>query len=340
MYNAFQKLGCEIKLLQAQQNKRKKRRKAVAEISKWLDRNQPDLCYIESPSGPILNLCDLRLIKKIHKMGIPCSYFYRDACFKFPRIFISHGIGALKAKIIALLSNRDIKFLEKNVDLVYFPTATMSKYFDFTKTSVLPPACIGNLADKSAQINERKSIYVGGLSKRYGTDTMLSAFDILNADGVNYPLTIICRISEMPYISEEYLNKPWLTIDHVSGKDNLKEKYALSNLGLCPIQKNEYNNFALSVKLFEYMEFGLPVVAVNSTETAKFIREFSTGLVCEDNPRDFAEKVRKILSDQQTYSAYTKQVFDAVNSGNRWVDRAQTVLNDFDFSKEQAESKL
>jgi len=332
MYDAFQELGCEIKLLQTQQNKRKARRQAVFEVSKWLDSNQPDLCYIESPSGPIFNSCDLKLIKKIRKIGIPSGYFYRDACFKFPRIFVSHGMSALKAKVIALLSNRDLRFLKKNVDLVYFPTITMSDYFDFSSKSVLPPACIGNLADKSMQTNDRKSIYVGGLSKRYGTDTMLSAFDILNAHGVDYPLTIVCRKTEMPYIKEEYLKKPWLTIAHTTGKNNLKAKYAQANLGLYPIQKNEYNDFALSVKVTEYMEFGLPIVAVNSTETAKFINQFSTGLVCEDNPQDFAAKVQTILADQQTYSTYAKHVVDAVNNGNRWVHRAQTVLDD--LSKE------
>lgn len=328
MYDAFQKLGCEVKLLQTQQNKRKERRKAVAEVSEWLDSNRPDLCYIESPSGPIFNSCDHRLIKKIHKMGVKTGYFYRDAYYKFADLFGQSSNKTLREKVIAFLSEHDLKFLKKNVDLVYFPTKMMATYFDFPNTAPLPPACVGNFLDKSEQKNERKSIYVGALSKSYGTDTMLSAYDILNADGVNYPLTIICRKTELPYIKEEYLKKPWLSIQHVSGKENLKKVYEQANLGLRPVEKNEYNDFAFSVKIMEYMEFGLPVVSINSTETANFINKFSTGLVCEDNPQDFANKVKMILADQQSYSRYARNVYQAVNNGNRWIDRAQTVLQD------------
>lgn len=36
-----------------------------------MDSNTPDICYIESPIGPIFNQIDLKLIKKVHNMGVP-----------------------------------------------------------------------------------------------------------------------------------------------------------------------------------------------------------------------------------------------------------------------------
>lgn len=327
MYNAFQELGMEVKLLQTLQNKKQERCAAVAEINRWLDHNRPDFCYVESPSGPIFQSCDHKLLKRVHNMGIRTGYFYRDAYFKFFDLFGQNN-KTIREKVITYLSNRDLKFLKKNIDLMYFPTETMAAHFDFPHMAPLPPACVGNLADKRGQENLRKSIYVGGISRAYGSDTMMQAFDILNPEGkVEYPLTLVCRESEVGYI-EQYRGRPWLTLLHVSGKDNLRKLYEQANLALRPVEKNEYNDFAFSVKLTEYMEFGLPVVAVDTVEVGRFIEKNRIGLTSRDDPQDFAEKVREILGDSQVYAEYCSNVYEAVNHGNRWVDRAQTVIND------------
>lgn len=327
MYDAFLKLGMQVKLLKTQQNKKEERQRAVAEINQWLDHNRPDFCYVESPSGPIFQSCDHKLLKRVHNMGVRIGYFYRDAYFKYAHLFGQNN-KTLREKVIAYLSNRDLKFLKKYTDLMYFPTETMAAQFDFPNTAPLPPACVGNLGDKRGQENQRKSIYVGGISRAYGSDTMLKAFDLLNPEGqVEYPLTLVCRESEAGYI-EQYKGRPWLTMLHVSGKDNLKQLYQEANLALRPVEKNEYNDFAFSVKLTEYMEFGLPVVSVDTVEVGQFVRKNRIGLTCRDDPQDFADKVREILGDSQVYASYCSSVYEAVNHGNRWIDRAQTVIDD------------
>lgn len=328
MYEALQQAGCTVKLLQTQHNRPSDRRAAVKEISEWLDQNTPDFCYVESPSGPIFNYCDLRLLKKVHKKGIKIGYFYRDAYFKFANLFGQHGNKTLREKVIAWMSERDLRFFKKVVDIMYFPTELMASYFDFDNSKPLPPACKGHLGDKRMQKNERKSIYVGAVNQTYGTDTMLQAFDLINGDGKGYPLTLICREKEAQYIGSNYRTKPWLTIVHTSGKDQLKAYYDQANIGLRPVEKNAYNDFAFSVKLPEYMEFGLPVITTNTTESQKFVEKYKIGLVCEDTPEDFADKVRKLLLDQETYSTFCKNVYEAVDNGNTWLDRAITVIKD------------
>lgn len=84
MYNAFVNLGLDVKLLEGQQNRRKERRLKVKKIIDWLDDNNPDICYVEPPSGPFFNQIDLKLLKKVHNMGIPIGLFYRDFYWKFP----------------------------------------------------------------------------------------------------------------------------------------------------------------------------------------------------------------------------------------------------------------
>jgi glycosyltransferase involved in cell wall biosynthesis len=328
MYEALQEAGCEVKLLQTQHNRRSDRRAAVKEISEWLDTATPDFCYIESPSGPIFNHCDLSLMKKIHKKGIKIGYFYRDAYFKFANLFGQQGNKTLREKVIAWMSERDLRFFKKVVDQMYFPTELKASYFDFDHAKPLPPACMGHLGDKRIQKNEHRSIYVGAVSQTYGTDTMLQAFDLLNSNGEEYPLTLICREKEAQYIGENYREKPWLSVVHASGKEQLKNYYEKANIGLRPVEKNAYNDFAFSVKLPEYMEFGLPVLTTNTTESQKFVEKYKIGLVCEDTPEDFADKVRSLLLDQETYSTFCRNVYEAVDNGNTWLDRAKTVRDD------------
>ncbi len=330
MYEAFRSLGWEVKLLQTQQNKRAERRAAVQEVSRWLDEgNRPDFCYVESPSGPIFNLCDKILLRKIHKLGIKIGYFYRDAAFRFDEVFIK-GQKTPKQHAIAALSELDVKFLERTADIVYLPTKTMMKYFQFPCMMALPPACTGSIETKAGHdACGRRCIYVGGVSKRYGTDILLGAFALLNdKEEDEYTLTLVCRESEAGYIPQQYRNKPWLHIVHASGKESLAPFYKAADLALYPIEKNAYNDFALSVKLLEYLEFGLPVVAVDCTETKRFIEQFGTGLVCKSDAADFAEKVRELLSDPQLYALCALNVQKAAESGNLWTDRAKQIARD------------
>lgn len=326
MYDAFVELGCEVTLLQTQQNQGKKRRQAVREIKRWLERNRPDFCYVESPSGPIFHRFDRVLIRRIHRMGIPVGYFYRDAAFRFDEVFIP-GKKSLKQRLIAWMSERDVRFLKKNTDLVYLPTESMAQYFDFPRVSFLPPGCMGSRADKTSRQPGRRSIYVGGISKRYGTDTLLGAFDLLNGDGEEYPLTLVCRAQELSYIGEKYRSCGWLNVVHASGAQELAPLYEQADLALYPIEKNVYNDFAFSVKLMEYVEYGLPIVAVNCTETEKFVLGNSVGLVCENNPQDFAEKIRQMFGDEALYLQCAENAVKTAGK-NRWQDRAAAVIRD------------
>ena len=103
--------------------------------------------------------------------------------------------------------------------------------------------------------------------------------------------------------------------------------YEQADLALYPIEKNAYNDFAFSVKLMEYLEYGLPMVAVNCTETEKFVRKYDLGLVCKNDPEDFAAKVSEILTNTELYAHCAQNAAQAVQ-GNLWVDRAKTVIAD------------
>ena len=134
MYRAFLDGGHEVKLLAVSQNRDAwaRRRAAVEEVSRWLDETPPDLCYFESPVYPILMNCDYRLIHKIHRLGIPMGYYYRDCHRRFPELFPPRGgfAGMLKERYLDAKQRHTDKIL-RLMDIVYFPTRCFFDIFDY-----------------------------------------------------------------------------------------------------------------------------------------------------------------------------------------------------------------
>lgn len=334
MEKAFEDAGYKVKLLNGSQEtaNKEQRRKNVEEINNWLDCSRPDFCYIESPTYPILHSFDIKLIRRIHNMGISSGYFFRDAYYKLGKEFYGKQkqtpVRRLKNTYLRMLYARNEKLLFNNIDIVYFPTMTMASYFSYHDMRALPPA--GNLISSSEKIKKGfTSIYVGGLSASYGADIMLKAFSLLNNHSdKEYSLILVCRESEMNNLKTEYSNSAWLSIYHASGEKQLAALYAQADCALLPRSNSPYNDLSFSVKVFEYMEHGLPIVACGSKEMAAMIEKYQMGVVTGFTPEEFAAAIRKLLDSETNYFQYASNAKEALLKENLWLHRAQTIRDD------------
>ena len=110
MFKAFQEEGHEVLLLSGMQT-HKKRSKQIKGIKKEIRKCKPDLCYIESPTYPIMLHADRSLIKYVCKKGIPTGYFYRDFYRQFPDLFPRRtGIkGRVKELLLDFLQHLTVR---------------------------------------------------------------------------------------------------------------------------------------------------------------------------------------------------------------------------------------
>lgn len=334
MYNAFINQGYDVKLLECQQNKRQKRKKKVREVLKWLENNTADLCYIESPSGPIFHKIDLDLIKKVHNMQIPIGYFCRDAFWLFKDKMKS--VSFFKRNAIIWLNKRALKTIRENVDIVYVPTESGVELFDFAHfkhMDLLPPAAECHL-DSNGVIHaecQYTCIYVGAVSEVDGTFDLLDAFKLLNSmQQEKYKLILVARQAEWERICDELdesiESNDWLSVYHVS-QDELTSLYTLSDMAIIPRKANKYIDMSMPIKLFEYMGYGKPVISTERLETAKMIRKYECGIICEDGAEGIANAIKAFYTDIQLRDKLYINV-QAAAKENRWESRVEKVVND------------
>lgn len=324
MYDAFVKLGYDVSLLSGLQNRKRERWHRVFEKYREIRHNLPDFCYVEPPSGPFFNLCDHLLLLYLKFKKVPIGLFYRDAYWMFADWWPVKGA---KRFFLKLMHRFDLFIIKRTCKVVFFPTKSMADLFNLKNKSVLPPAGTDLVVPEHE--TKRKALYIGGVSKFYGTDIMLKAFSILNDEmKADIKLTVCCRENEMKDFFDAYKDAPWLNIVHLSGDEQLKPLYEDCDIALYPSRRDFYMDFCMPVKLFEYLSRALPVVATNCKETAGFVLRNGIGVVSEDNPEAYASAIKSIIDDRRQLRLCRVNAINALRRSNLWIHRARQAADE------------
>ncbi len=328
MYRAFVEAGHEVKLLCGSDGNdcRTERRKSVAETNHWLDTERPDICYIESSVGQIMLDEDIRLIKRLHRMGIPTGYFIRDYYRKFPELFPRRKgfINALKELYLDIRQAKTDKVLNC-VDVVYLSSEQGKALFPYKDMRLLPPAGENHLP-KSKPFG-KTGIYVGGVSDIYGVDILLDAYGIVNGAGAEYRLILVTRSGEWSAFEHPLKNAPWLEVHHASGAE-LEPLYERAAVAMASKRADAYNKIAVSIKIFEYMGYGLPIIAADEQAMDSIIENYDLGIVARNTPEGFASAMLEMFADEGKYQQYRENSERALLGENLWTHRVEQVVND------------
>lgn len=323
---AFLDAGHELILLTGDQFSRQ-RLNNINKAKQLIKVKRPDLCYIESPTYPIVRYADRYFIKFIHKQGIPIGYFYRDFYLKFPEYFPRKKglLRSLKNLVLDYLQHLTDKVLYK-CDIVYFPTDSAANMFNYTNKKTLPPAGIARF-NKFKKYNHT-GIYVGGIIGPYDIKPLLEAYNNLHMNDDSYRLELVCRKSEWDNFNSAFKNASWLSVHHLSGED-IVPLYEKSSIAfVMPDKSNKYNDLAISVKLFEYISYGLPVIAVNTISLKSIITKYNLGISVNPNHIDLINAIHTILRSQDIYKEYRTKVCDSLIKYHLWSHRVDTIIKD------------
>lgn len=290
-------------------------------------------CYSENQTIPLWLtdpghipkdwIIDHDVFKTLKRLHVPIGVFYRDVYWKFDELYKLKG---MKKTIMKTIYKMEEKFYKKYVHTLFLPSDAMGKFvnIDTAKMALPPGGRFTDITTNDQNIQSPfKGIYVGGInSEDYGLPTLVEAYAILNKTQTNGELVIACREEEYTQLSKEEkekLNKAYIELKHVSGTE-LQALYEQVDFAFIPRKRSTYNDFAVPIKLVEYLTAGLPIVATNCSAQEDFIQSGPYGVITEDSADGLVEGMQAIQPD---YLQFKKNIQQSFLQQHAWNTRAE-----------------
>jgi glycosyltransferase involved in cell wall biosynthesis len=315
----------------------KERHTQFEKLYKEVNPNDILFCYMENATIPLVlsdsdhiprkPLMDYQFIKYLNKNNIPLGVFYRDIYWKFDSLY-KVKIGIKQA--MRSLFKMELAMYKKYAHTFFLPSIYMNEYVgaDSKNVTNLPPGGTNKLEFSKDSITKvPNAIYVGGINPRYGIYDTLEAFKKLNETETLATLTLICRKEDLTTYADlinPYKDFSWINIQNAFG-EQLISYYSSADIGIVPIKRDFYNDFAVAVKLFEYISFGLPVIATNCTAQKDLVEKSELGVVVDDNADGILKGLKELLNPQ-IRKDYKERVTKALLEEHLWIHRAEKVF--------------
>jgi glycosyltransferase involved in cell wall biosynthesis len=214
------------------------------------------------------------------------------------------------------------------VDHLFLPALAMARalpgQWTDDKMSALPPGC--NSFDLSEQkvdkapVDRLRLFYVGGvLPPHYDLKAGLDAVGVLD----NVSLALCCRRHEWEKAQAHYapLDSSKIHIVHAFGKELIKY-YTAADLLFLIWNPTPYLDFAMPVKIFEALGYGIPIVTNAGTEAARFVDREKIGWVASTTD-ELYNLIRHLQANPQVIAEKRKHI-ETVRERHTWLARAQT----------------
>lgn len=337
MLNAFRNIGYNVDVVMGYG---KERKKCINKIKDNIKNGiKYDFLYSESSTEPtllteknhipIFPFLDFNFFKFCKSNGIRIGLFYRDIHWKFNQYKFT--VSLIKRVIAYIFYNYDLYKYNKLLDVFYLPSIKMYDYvpLDFRgKVEELPPASdINNICYENNfkdHINSLNIFYVGGLSYLYNLRYL---FQVVN-ENKELRLIVCCRKREWEaekFEYQKYINSR-IQIIHKSGND-LIPYFKKANLFSIFVEPLKYWEFAIPVKLFDYLAYRKPIISTNGTAAGEFVKKNDIGWSIDYSKDILKKQLIYIFENPKLLDDKIKNM-KLILSDNTWEARAKKVLRD------------
>jgi len=288
--------------------------------------NEYDFCYIELKVG-VTRYYDTLLLLSLKKKfkNLKVGMYYRDMYWAYG-IHISKGY--FKNLFVPIANRFQLKFLSKIADVMFgqsksFCTQMEPLISSKCKLEVLPPGCE---YVSSTEVDSAGVIYVGEIDQVFsGVELLIESMRLVNKKQY-VPLYLVCRkheYEESILIQEANKKYDWLNIEHHT-KETIGAAYSKASIAIIPRHKNQYTKLCLPIKLFEYITYELPIIAVKHGEVSHFIKDNNIGFVTNPDADEIANKVLDLLNNEVMGNALTDSLVKAKRN-HSWNKRVSTI---------------
>ena len=274
--------------------------------------------YVEASTSTATET-DLLFLNLARRAGLPILVFIPDAYQLFPQVYRRAG---LKVVLLDWGWRRSIRAYQRLADVLFFPSEGLQAHFDCPRRAEpLPPAGVAGRPFVPPDPENRQVVYVGALNQLYGADLLLGAMERVIEALPDARLLVITREPG----ALDGLAAPWLRVEQ-RATDELAEVMAASSVAVIPWRQNEYHDLAMPVKLFDTMSYGRPLVVTPNRAMAAVVERWQAGLVVQAEAQALADGLLRLLSEPALAAELGHNAYQAVQSENAWLHRAQRVL--------------
>jgi len=348
MLNAFREIGFDVELISGEGRERAlKIEKVKLDIKKGTKYN---FMYSESSTLPLLlterhhlpryPFLDYNFFYFLKEKGIDIGLFYRDIYWRFYEY--NSKTKYFKRLIAKYFYMYDLYKYNQLVNILYLPSLLMYKYIPLNmkcEIKELPPGINNNIYKninngynfivEKTENDPIRIIYVGGIGAFYNFNVLLEAVNRVSF----IKLIICCRKSDWENGKQKftkYLNKN-IEIIH-RDKNELNDIYHRSDIASLFLEPIEYRNFAMPIKLFEYIEQQKPIIGINNTAAGNFIKKNDIGWVTNYSIDELLNVLYSIFNDKEILKR-KKENIAKIAKKHTWVSRAKDVYRDLGINK-------
>lgn len=341
MLQAFKEIGYEVDIVMGYGKDRK------GQIKKIKEQIQKGTCYdflySESSTMPTLltekhhlptfPFLDFNFFSYCKQNNIPVGLFYRDIYWRFSQY--KNEVPYFKRKFSEVFYEYDLKKYLNTLNILYLPSIKMYPFleqkYDFEIKS-LPPGTESTgkckLHPDTEDYNKTTSInifYVGGLNKDiYNLEDILKAVN--KVEDVYF---VLCtrqqewEANKKEY--EKYMNAR-IKVVHESG-EGLLPYYKNADILNLYIKPTQYRDFAMPVKLFEYLRHVKPILSVKNTAAGDFVEKNDIGWDINYGEKEIEDFLNHIKNNKNEISQ-KKTNIKKILGDHTWMARAEQAKND------------
>lgn len=198
-----------------------------------------------------------------------------------------------------------------------------------------------NLKDKRKNLpfSEREfdAIYCGAISEERGFYPILKSTKQIIKKFPEYKVLLLGNIFDpklkdylSEFISENHLQKNIIWMNHLRF-DKVSDYYNQSKIGLNILYPSDAFREIIQIKLFEYMNFGMPIVTSNFGEMQNYVLNNHTGLsVNPFDEKELAEAIMNLLSQPEKMEELGRNGIHAVDEKFNWDEMERKLLLIYD----------
>jgi glycosyltransferase involved in cell wall biosynthesis len=228
------------------------------------------------------------------------------------------------------------EFIDEVVDRTKISTAKIHLVPNTVLPSFYENAVIDDTILKRYE-NDFVILYLGDTGIRRGLLTAIESLVHLKEKISNLKLLIVGKNSTDTILKQRVKELELENFVDFEGWQNVSlfpSYIVVSSICISPLNRNIQHDVAYANKLFQYMSFGKPLLVSNAIAQKKLIERVQSGLAHEEqNPKDFADKVLELFSDENLQKELGKNGERFIKEEFNWDKTAEVLLNLYDNLK-------